>query len=112
MTGIILDLVSLFILPRGLAEFPVFFTQKTELTRMSHFAGEGNRPPASFQLPAYSRQSVRHILLGDYAALLEAINQLAALGYCDRAAWINPLPTGRSGEYISLMTRRYREPTP
>ena len=37
---------------------------------------------------------------------MEAINQMAALGYCDRIAWSNPIPTGRSGEYISVMTRR------
>jgi hypothetical protein len=37
------------------------------------------------------------------------------LRYCDRVAWIDPIPTGlrrersaerRSGEYISVMTRR------
>ena len=25
---------------------------------------------------------------------------------CDRIAWLDPIPTGRSGEYISVMTRR------
>jgi hypothetical protein len=31
---------------------------------------------------------------------------MAALGYCDRISWSNPISTGRSGEYISVMTRR------
>ncbi|PSN18314.1 hypothetical protein C7271_13180 [filamentous cyanobacterium CCP5] len=47
-----------------------------------------------------------HILLGDYAAVIEAINRMEVLRYCDRIAWINPVPTGRNGEYISVMTRR------
>ncbi|WP_255524776.1 hypothetical protein [Nodosilinea sp. FACHB-13] len=34
----------------------------------------------------------------DYAALMETTNQIAALGYCDRIAWSNPVPTDRSGE--------------
>ena len=57
-------------------------------------------------LPAYKAEAVRHILLGDYAALIEAINRMAVLGYCDRIAWTEPLPTGRNGEYISVMSRR------
>jgi hypothetical protein len=45
-------------------------------------------------------------LLGDYAALMEAINHMVSLGYCDRIVWSAPIPTGRSGEYLSIMTRR------
>jgi len=49
---------------------------------------------------------VRHILLGDYSALVDAINRMATLGYCERIAWSQPLPTGRNGEFISVMTRK------
>ncbi|HEY9735733.1 MAG TPA: hypothetical protein V6D06_05600 [Trichocoleus sp.] len=35
-----------------------------------------------------------------------AINRMAVLGYCERIAWTDPLPIGRHGEYISLMSRR------
>jgi hypothetical protein len=59
-----------------------------------------------FSLPSFNQEAVRHILLGDYGALIEAINRMAVLGYCERIAWSNPLPTGRNGEYISVMTRR------
>ncbi|PSN16086.1 hypothetical protein C7293_04335 [filamentous cyanobacterium CCT1] len=62
--------------------------------------------PAPFTLPTYRQETLRHILLGDYAALMEAINQMAALRYCDKIAWSDPIPTGRSGEYLSVMTRR------
>ncbi|MDA0674189.1 MAG: hypothetical protein O3C67_10855 [Cyanobacteria bacterium] len=59
-----------------------------------------------FNLPSFNSEAVRHILLGDYGALIEAINRMAVLGYCERIAWSEPLPTGRNGEFISVMTRR------
>jgi hypothetical protein len=45
-------------------------------------------------------------LIGDYGAIIDTINRLELLGYCERIAWSEPLPTGRGGEYISVMTRR------
>ena len=68
-------------------------------------AGE-NAIPATFALPTYRPDRLTHILLGDYAALVDAINRMDVLRYCDRIAWIDPVPTGRNGEYISVMTRR------
>ena len=59
-----------------------------------------------FNLPSFNSEAVRHILLGDYGALIEAINRMAVLGYCETIAWSEPLPTGRNGEFISVMTRR------
>jgi len=68
-------------------------------------AGAAQTAPM-FNLPSFNQEAVRHILLGDYGALIDTINRLALLGYCDRIAWSEPLPTGRNGEYISVMTRR------
>ena len=59
-----------------------------------------------FGMPTLNPEAVRHILLGDYNALIEAINRMAVLGYCERLAWSEPLPTGRNGEFISVMTRK------
>lgn len=70
----------------------------------------GGTIPTSFTLPTYQLDKLCHILLGDHAALVAAINRMEVLGYCDRVAWIPPIPTGRSGEYISLMTRRTTRP--
>ena len=64
------------------------------------------QPAPQLNLPSFSQDSVRHILLGDYGAIIDTINRLALLGYCERIAWSEPLPTGRGGEYISVMTRR------
>ena len=66
----------------------------------------GDESPVPFTLPTYRQKTLRHILLGDYGAITDAIGQLVALGYSDRVAWSDPIPTGRSGEYISVMTRR------
>jgi hypothetical protein len=59
-----------------------------------------------FKLPTYHPDRLCHILLGDYAAVIEAINRMEVLRYCERIAWVEPIPTGRNGEYISVMTRR------
>ena len=64
------------------------------------------QPAPQFNLPSFNQETVRHILLGDYSALIEAMNRMAVLGYCERLAWSEPLPTGRNGEFISVMTRK------
>ena len=37
---------------------------------------------SNFNLPSYKQEAVRHILLGDRPALIEAINRMVVLGYC------------------------------
>jgi len=66
----------------------------------------GGNAPASFNLPSFNQETVRHLLIGDYGAIIDAMNRMALLGYCERLAWSEPLPTGRTGEYISVMTRK------
>ncbi len=70
----------------------------------------GDTIPTTFRLPTYQPDRLCHILLGDHAALVAAINRMEVLGYCDRVAWIAPIPTGRSGEYISLTNRHLTPP--
>ena len=67
-----------------------------------------------FRLPTYQPDRLCHILLGDYAAVVAAINRMEVLHYCvgeacpegKRIAWLDPIPTGRNGEYISVMSHR------
>ena len=68
-------------------------------------AGAAQAAP-QFNLPTFNQEAVRHILLGDYGAIIDSINRMTVLGYCERIAWSEPLPTGRHGEYISVMTRK------
>ncbi|MGB5971957.1 MAG: hypothetical protein WBG38_01495 [Nodosilinea sp.] len=77
---------------------------------MSYQPSEQRALSASFALPTCRPDRLTHILLGDYAAVMEAINRMEVLKYCDRVAWIEPIPTGRSGEYISVMSRRIVAP--
>lgn len=70
---------------------------------MFQSSGGWGNPPASFTLPSFNQEAVRHILLGDYGAIIDAMNRMALLGYCVggaspeglRLAWSEPLPTGR-----------------
>lgn len=73
--------------------------------------GGANLSP-SFRLPTYQPDRLCQILLGDQAAIIEAINRMEVLHYCDRVAWIEPIPTGRHGEYISLMSQWRGRTTP
>ncbi len=82
----------------------MFQSSNSEETPVSARSAELTSKP--FTLPTYRQETIRHILLGDHAALVEAISHLAALGYCEHLAWSEPIPTGRHGEFISVMTRR------
>jgi hypothetical protein len=57
-------------------------------------------------LPSPNQEIVRHILLGDYGAIARAIKTLAVCNYAYPQDWSQPIPTGRSGEYLSIMTKR------
>jgi len=71
----------------------------------------GAAPTApQFNLPSFNQEAVRHLLIGDYGAIADTITRLERLGYCDRIAWSEPLPTGRNGEYISVMIRKRTMP--
>lgn len=72
---------------------------------------EENKTPEKLNLfqsvpPAPNQEILRHILLGDYGAILRAISTLAACGYAEPKHWSQPIPTGRSGEYLSILTKR------
>ncbi len=60
----------------------------------------------SFKLPTYHRDRLYHILLGDYAALVDAINRMAVAGYCDRVSWMTPVPTLSTGQKLKKGAER------
>jgi len=82
-----------------------------------------NHPAGRLKLSLCStcRPSIKRRSRGDAAYFagrlrdpIDTTNHLALLGYCVgeaspkglRLAWSEPLPTGRNGEYISVMTRK------
>lgn len=67
-------------------------TNKTELLRA---------------LPVLSDQeTVKHILIGDYGAIVRTQEVLAALKYAEKIFWTDPQPIGMTSEYISVLIKR------
>jgi hypothetical protein len=64
------------------------------------------QPQRPFPLPAPNQEIVRIILLGDYSGITRTIQQFAVKGIAEPKHWTRLMPTGRSGEYISIHTRR------
>ena len=56
------------------------------------------------QKPAIKKK-VRHLLLGSEAALQQVIQTLHVLGYAEVNHWTRPLPTGRPGEVMRILTK-------
>ncbi|TVP62563.1 MAG: hypothetical protein EA342_19095 [Leptolyngbya sp. LCM1.Bin17] len=50
-------------------------------------------------------EKVRHLLFGSEAALQQVIQTLHVLGYAEVNHWTKPLPTGRPGEVMRILTR-------
>ena len=88
-----------------LDKFPVFHVENGDNRMCDNTAGD-NTVPTTFNLPTYHPDRLCQILIGDYGAVIDAINQMEVKGYSDRIAWTTPIPTGRHGEYISVMSRR------
>jgi len=51
------------------------------------------------------QEKVRHLLLGSEAALQQVIQTLHVLGYAEVNHWTRPLPTGRPGEVMRILTK-------
>ncbi|MBD0335124.1 MAG: hypothetical protein ICV62_06525 [Cyanobacteria bacterium Co-bin13] len=67
-------------------------TSKTELLR---------------SIPVLSNQEkLKHILIGDYGAIMATQDLLAALKYTEKIFWTQPQPIGATGEYISVLIRK------
>jgi hypothetical protein len=61
--------------------------------------------PAASEQPAPNRETVRHLLLGSLTAVKNTIRVLHKLGYAEPNDWSKPLPTGRAGEVMAILTK-------
>jgi hypothetical protein len=52
-----------------------------------------------------NRETVRHLLLGSLTAVKNTIRVLHKLGYAEPNDWSKPLPTGRPGEVMAILTK-------
>jgi len=89
-------------LARDLDSSPFSLTENGDQPVMCEPTTGAAQAAPQFNLPTFNQESVRHILLGDYSALVDAIHRMAILGYCERIAWSQPLPTGRKANTSAL----------
>ncbi|MEM6424449.1 MAG: hypothetical protein AAGF66_04355 [Cyanobacteria bacterium P01_H01_bin.119] len=54
---------------------------------------------------ADSREPIRHILLGSLTGVRAEILNLHKRGHSDPNDWSKPLPTGRPGEVMAILTK-------
>lgn len=58
-------------------------------------------------LPVLANQeTVKHILIGDYGAIVRTQEVLATLRYAEKILWTEPQPIGTTSEYISVLIKR------
>lgn len=65
----------------------------------------------AIQLPPADQSVLRIFMLGDMETLRSMVGRLAANGIADAKHWTAPQPTGRTGEYITVHTKRMRADT-
>ena len=72
--------------------------------------------PAPVVLPAipattspFQPDKVRHLVFGTTAAVQFTIKDLHKRGYAEPNDWSQPLPTGRPGEVMAILTKRVEE---
>ena len=65
----------------------------------------GTPAPTVSAGPTAHHEKVRHLLFGSEAALQQVIQTLHVLGYAEVNHWTKPLPTGRPGEVMRILTR-------
>ena len=61
--------------------------------------------PANSTTTAQTQEPVRHMLFGSPTGVRQAIHLLHKLGYADPNAWSRPMPTGRPGEVMAILTK-------
>ena len=57
------------------------------------------------QPPDETREPLKHLLIGSPKVVTNGIHSLHRLGYADVGAWSRLLPTGNSGEVMSILVR-------
>lgn len=57
-------------------------------------------------IPNGNQEKLKHILIGDYNAILQAQDYLAVCRYAEKKFWSNLQPIGTTGEFISVLIKR------
>ena len=61
-------------------------------------------PPSS----DLTQEPIRHMLFGSISAVQSTIRLLHTKAYAEPNDWSQPIPTGRAGEVMAILTKRVR----
>ena len=61
--------------------------------------------PVQSENTSQTKEPIRHMLFGSPAGVRQVIHLLHKLGYAEPNAWSRPMPTGRPGEVMAILTR-------
>ena len=61
--------------------------------------------PAKPESASQTKEPIRHMLFGSPAGVRQVIHLLHKLGYAEPNDWSRPMPTGRPGEVMAILTR-------
>ncbi len=61
--------------------------------------------PAQSEAASQTKEPIRHMLFGSPAGVRQVIHLLHKLGYAEPNDWSRPMPTGRPGEVMAILTR-------
>ncbi|MCG8367796.1 MAG: hypothetical protein MJA27_31240 [Pseudanabaenales cyanobacterium] len=61
--------------------------------------------PAQSENRSHTKEPIRHMLFGSPAGVRQVIHLLHKLGYAEPNDWSRPMPTGRPGEVMAILTR-------
>ena len=61
--------------------------------------------PAKSEDTAQTKEPIRHMLFGSPAGVRQVIHLLHKLGYAEANDWSRPMPTGRAGEVMAILTK-------
>lgn len=55
--------------------------------------------------PNATKEPIRHMVFGSLAGVQQTIRTLHSLGYAEPNEWSRPMPTGRPGEIMAILTK-------
>ena len=61
--------------------------------------------PANSENTSQTKEPIRHMLFGSPTGVRQVIHLLHKLGYAEANAWSRPMPTGRPGEVMAILTK-------
>ena len=65
--------------------------------------------PAQSENGSHTKEPIRHMLFGSPAEVRQVIHLLHKLGYAEPNDWSRPMPTGRPGEVMAILTRYWKD---